>query len=961
MESDEIYRFVALRLPEETVPPAVRDPHIDAYGASASRSTLLADVTGKLLAGRIDEARLAARAAAEKSPANAWDAVTDTPIRELAYSLPTLARREDLNGAEKALLKALGTRDANRPEEALRLAEQRRAVADLMLCQALDSSLDYSLDAMAQIILCLETIERLTSGDAEVRSTWSVPLTRGEIILPITSIGAATGRAEAQRRLSSYLNSYRFNAPPLPISASTTLKPPETWIGDLILLRQKVRGYSIGEIAHIENVLEREHLERTFRTTRRTEQRALEEVETDNERSRDLQTTTRDEFREEIERAKAEELSLGANFDVQASYTGGAYSVAASVGGSASFRRSSEEREATASAHAREVIDRATQRIRERVRTERESISTYEQEDVSKHGIDNKEGTQHIVGVYRWLEKRLDLHLINYGRRVFYEFTVPEPATYWKRLVVARGSGAAGSPPPFPQLPPLGAGGSPSDLQPADFALRANDTPLAAPPRWADIVKLAAAWGVRLEDPPLPSRQTHLAFSVLGNEKGDAESEIHQFNNSDGSLAFYASPLEVGSVEKEKLSVPDGYIAASGSLSLRAPMYVRKSNNVYQFERGEVAVMLNGRYFSLPQGTPNATVTGNEWSLNSQLLLGDGLTGDVAVALKMNLNGAAGSIRLNCDRTEALESSWSRKMFALFGEVHEQRMQDYRDAQARAELESNRWAGSFPSATCRDIERRELKRGVLAQLTLNNLDQLGTAVLSDSLDASPGDPAVPFVSLDLLPDYARIVAFFERAFDWVNIAYLFAPYMYARRQEWAGLAVADDADAQFKEFLGAGAARVQVPVRRGHEKHAEYFFKGLGVHPFEKRIPWLGTMRSIAEDLAAEAREGFEVGIGSLAVTAGSREGVGTGTQFRDPEDLRREIRIDGKLYIIEEVESKTGIVLSRPYDGATATGVLYETGGVVVGPTIERSLPTTLVALAIPNLTMPSFPARYA
>jgi hypothetical protein len=193
------------------------------------------------------------------------------------------------------------------------------------------------------------------------------------------------------------------------------------------------------------------------------------------------------------------------------------------------------------------------------------------------------------------------------------------------------------------------------------------------------------------------------------------------------------------------------------------------------------------------------------------------------------------------------------------------------------------------------------------------------------------------------------------------MAYVFAPYIYGRRSEWAGLAVADDADAQFKGFLGAGAARVQVPVRRGYEAHVEYFFNGLGLFPFEQRIPWLSSMRSIAEDLAAEAREGFEVGAGTVSVTQGSTVVTGTGTLFLDPEDINREIRIDGRLHVIASVESGTRIRLTRPYAGATAADIAYETGGIVIGPTIAVTLPTTLVAIDTQAVALPQFPGRYA
>ena len=861
--------------------------------------------------------------------------------------------------AEKVLAKALdidvGELSSGRVE---RFVAERTAVADLLLSQALLPELTMSIDTTAQILLVLESIDRLTSAGLR-RHSWRLPLLVGRIVLPIA---LERLNRPAVSRMSAMLVANTGNG--------DTPAPPRKWMGDLVLLRQQVRGYKLAEIAHVENVLKGEDFERTFRTKRTTAQRISEETETERETERDLQTTTRDEIRSEIQKAVSEELALAANFNVQVSYNGGAYSVVAGVGASASYRRASEEREATSSMHAREVIDKARERISTRVLSAQESMTTYEQEDQSKHGLENKTGPDHIVGVYRWIEKQLDMHLINYGRRLIYEFMVPEPATFWKRLVDARGTGAAGPPPTFPVVPPVVAGGTGTTLSPDDFSLRSGNplTPMNRPARWFDLVALAAEWGVQLEDPPPVALQSHLAFSLPGAADQPSTAAINRFgspNDGPGSSWYYESPIVVSELGKERLKVPEGYIARSGTLSIKGWMYVRqKPNGIKQYERGYATVLLNGRRFATSEGlnAPNSIgADGNEYALDQNSVLQTPLEGEVAVAVTTNLNGISGSIRLDCGRTPEWETAWAKKMFGLFARAYQARMDEYRDNQTRAGLENTQWAGSFPSATCREIERRELKRGVISQLTLNNLGSLGTAVVIEPPPSAAEAPPAPVVRLNAIDAYTRFVLFFEHAFDWTNVAYMFSPYMYGRRAEWANLAVADDADAQFKSFLSAGAARVQVPVRRGFEPQVEYFFNGLGVHSLDQRIPWLGSMRSIAEDLAAEAREGFEIGQGTISATLDSEIVTGTGTAFRDPEDLNREIRIEGKLYIIASVDSATQIRLAQPFADPTVADRPYETGGIVVGPTIPVSLPTTLVAIDRQGLTLPEFSARYA
>jgi hypothetical protein len=62
-----------------------------------------------------------------------------------------------------------------------------------------------------------------------------------------------------------------------------------------------------------------------------------------------------------------------------------------------------------------------------------------------------------------------------------------------------------------------------------------------------------------------------------------------------------------------------------------------------------------------------------------------------------------------------------------------------------------------------------------------------------------------------------MVAFFERAFEWENLMYIYYPYFWGRTSRWGELILTQDADPQFEAFLRAGAARVVVPARPGFE------------------------------------------------------------------------------------------------------------------------------------------------
>jgi len=152
--------------------------------------------------------------------------------------------------------------------------------------------------------------------------------------------------------------------------------------------------------------------------------------------------------------------------------------------------------------------------VRQRTLTQREKIETSEIEQNAKHGFEN-DGSEHIVGIYRWLERCFDLHLVNYGRRLIYEFVVPEPASYWAALVEARGDAKSGPPPLFPQLVRENDNTRTRALEPNDFDFVKDGKLLDVPARWADIVKLAGEWGVGAgEEPEGPRRGRSRGYAV---------------------------------------------------------------------------------------------------------------------------------------------------------------------------------------------------------------------------------------------------------------------------------------------------------------------------------------------------------------------------------------------------------------------------------------------------------------
>jgi len=195
------------------------------------------------------------------------------------------------------------------------------------------------------------------------------------------------------------------------------------------------------------------------------------------------------------------------------------------------------------------------------------------------------------------------------------------------------------------------------------------------------------------------------------------------------------------------------------------------------------------------------------------------------------------------------------------------------------------------------------------------------------------------------------IAVFEQSFEWNNMVYLFYPYFWGKKDDWATVAQLRDIDPLFTQFLQAGAARVKVPVRRGFEEAIlSYLASGElpgtdGVLVNADDYGPDDTQLSIIDELKSQQGDNNTDGQGTINLTHGSAAVSGTGTAFSQ-DDVGRRLIVGGATYVIQSVADAQTITLSAPYDGQSAQGQGYALGGVLVGQPWEVRLPTDLVKL---------------
>jgi hypothetical protein len=669
----------------------------------------------------------------------------------------------------------------------------------------------------------------------------------------------------------------------VPPTTTSSIRP--VGIADLMLVRQQVKRYDLGEIAHVENVMIGETRQRVHREKTKTTETVTVETETTREESRDLQTTDRFELQQESAAVIKEDSSRDISLSISASY-GPFASGTANI--NSHHGDSKETTTKNAMQYAREVTDKAVKKVQERVLERRTVVTEHEVVDLSKHGFENTKGDQHIQGIYRWIDKIYEAQVVSYGLRTMFEFIVSEPSAFYRY--------ALGS------VPPEGLKLERPD--PPGYCLHPSGT--FAPLVPGDIVEAnyqfwVSKYGVSGVEPP-PALHKTIGIT-LSDEPAAGDNFVAIMNN--------------------ELTVPQGYRAERAWVGGEALLYDTSDPEKFMsFHVGRTAIGINS---GGPMNGEDATipVAGHGYSV-------------AAFAV---------TIEVLCTRTTEAFAAWQMATYTSILGAYNDLNSQYEAALARLELNAQSGTGIVgrnPDVN-RDVERRELKRGSLSLLTGQQFDDF------DAMRRGIPPYGYPQMNLSEAIAEGGYIEFFEQAFEWANMSYRFYPYFWARKSEWPTYLRQDDADPLFGQFLQAGAARVQVPVRPGFEQAVLYLLE-TGNKPWEEDDTEFHIDGSLyiamVDEISDEQRGAFTKGQGTIAVHQGNTEITGSGTAFDESLHLDRDIMIARRIYRVAAVPSATELTLDRPFQDPSANGIGYSFGGRLVGDPWEVRVPTSLVYL---------------
>lgn len=627
-------------------------------------------------------------------------------------------------------------------------------------------------------------------------------------------------------------------------------------IGDLKVVKQTFLGYRKGEIAHIETVLAGEEKTREHRALEKTEDTISLVSSSENESTRDSQSTKRFELKREAEEIIKNDINANANATV--TYNG--QMVVASASAGFSFANSRTETQRQSSNLVNEVIDKATSRIVERASETRSRTMLFETEEKNVHSFKNPATNGNISGIYRWLDKIYEGRIHNFGKRMMFEFILPEPAAFYVQ----------------------------SKLYAYAASLDLPDYPQGIKKKQAAL-PIVAAYEVTDEVYEQLKQPYH-----LGDLPPPPETVSVPITKADGTRDFTVSSNLTRRVGHDVFSVkrttePSDYIVDSLVVIGKIDFYVASfsapgTTNTFGVTYNGVQVLNHvdeSRKFWVWTGAEPESFA--PW-------IGTQPPQDFVITLDSeDCSFFQVQLALRYRRSAAAYKAWQDAVFERIktfpvpetDEPIDGRITAYEETLKKIEPRqiNDIITGSSPDANARMV-RSELKRQCISVIAKEYDSQTGDDVVSRVeavgqivvgaqpqpaagidfptlsivrgregmpttvaryVDKADGPHTFAAIKLNDAERKGRFVQFLEQAFEWEHLSQVYFPYFWAAMPKWVALMSREDiGDPQFTEFLRAGSARVLLAVRPGYENAVLHFLA--------TREPWEGGPAPVIGD-----------------------------------------------------------------------------------------------------------------
>jgi len=241
-----------------------------------------------------------------------------------------------------------------------------------------------------------------------------------------------------------------------------------------------------------------------------------------------------------------------------------------------------------------------------------------------------------------------------------------------------------------------------------------------------------------------------------------------------------------------------------------------------------------------------------------------------------------------CSLTDEAFAKWQLKMYDAIMQAYLDQKAAYDSKMEQKDIQKGvEILGRNPIEN-RRIEKEELKKLIIMILTNNPYLNINSYTSS----------AEPIMDLSKICPNGSYIRFFENAFEWENILYVFYPYFWGRHAKWINAIHLTDPDLDFAAFLKAGATRVQIPVRPGFEKAVALYCQTLQL--FGQGIIWDGNdVPVIGDDLYVPIIKEISENLGKLD----------DGVPYPDPNNPQPwEVTIPTSLVVLQDLKEVPNI-----------------------------------------------------
>ena len=546
-------------------------------------------------------------------------------------------------------------------------------------------------------------------------------------------------------------------------------------IADYKKVISQVCCYDAGEVSHIENIMAKELRSKTTTRERVEEFTQIDETSQEKESLTDTTSTDRFEMQTEVSKILAEQRQASAGVNFHAGWGAGDNNYTLDAGANYATNSSKEESNRQAVTQAKDITNRAMERIVTKVRRETIKKTTERFKEENIHAFDNTLGENHVSGVYRFINAIYKNEVFNYGKRMMYEFMIPQPS----------------------KLHQIGMIESKNTSNIVKLAMpldpRENGLATAVALNSANANFWASKFGIEIKQLPNPTIKISKTFS--------GGTDLNK-NTSTGNLS--------GSATKENidLQIPEGYQTIHAKISCHRTIDDRNQNyNSFGFSVGNIQ-----RF-----NPPSPYIIDTESNILANGFVLENYVKSISIGYQSLANvGFNLSVSLKCALSPDGLLQWQNETFNAIINAYETKLADYQSS-----LSDNLASRESNPGFYRQIEQLVLRKNCISYLMEET--KMGQGFY-EFTDPSKKDLANFHIIQDQTMDnYASLAKFMEQAFEWNNISYNFYPFYWGKREDWDELYQFDCNDPLFRNFMQAGMARVVVTVKPGFENAVLHF------------------------------------------------------------------------------------------------------------------------------------------